>query len=119
MTVAASPLRGQSRPARSFPLDPEPIHVPDEVLADLRRRLRATKWPLDAGNEDGYYGVRRPYLQELVAYWADGFDWRQAERAMNASAVYPSTPDDRRVDRWLTSKTSWASTSATARCRER
>jgi microsomal epoxide hydrolase len=79
MTVASSrPQRmsGQSRPARSFPLDPAPIWVPGEVLDDLRRRLAATKWPLDAGNDDGYYGVRRQYLQELVAYWADGFDWR-------------------------------------------
>jgi hypothetical protein len=35
------------------------------VLDDLRRRLTATKWPLDAGNDDGYYGVRRSYLAEL------------------------------------------------------
>lgn len=71
-----------------FPLEPTQIHVPDEVLADLRRRLLATKWPLDADNQDGYYGVRRSYLQELVAYWADGFDWRAAERAINAYENY-------------------------------
>jgi microsomal epoxide hydrolase len=60
-----------------------PIHVPDEVLDDLRRRLAATKWPRDAGNDDGFYGVRRTVLQPLVEYWADGYDWRAAERAMN------------------------------------
>ena len=43
-------------PNRSFPLTPAPIRVCDEVLDDLRRRLTATKWPLDAGNDDGYYG---------------------------------------------------------------
>ena len=75
-------------PRRSFPLEPTPIRVGDEVLDDLRRRLMATKWPLDAGNDDGYYGVRRPYLAELVAYWADGFDWRAAERAINAYEHY-------------------------------
>ena len=75
-------------PMRSFPLEPTPIHVRDEVLDDLRRRLRATKWPLDVGNDDGYYGVRRSYLAELVAYWADGFDWRAAERAINAYEHY-------------------------------
>ncbi len=73
---------------RAFPLEPTPIHVTDEVLADLRRRLTATKWPLDVGNEDGYYGVRRAYLQELVAYWADGYDWRAAERAINGYQNY-------------------------------
>jgi pimeloyl-ACP methyl ester carboxylesterase len=69
-------------------VEPTPVHVPEEVLADLRRRLLATKWPLDAGNQDGYYGVRRSYLQELVAYWADGFDWRAAERAINVYENY-------------------------------
>jgi pimeloyl-ACP methyl ester carboxylesterase len=75
-------------PNRSFPLTPAPIRVCDEVLDDLRRRLTATKWPLDAGNDDGYYGVRRSYLAELVAYWADGFDWRAAEAAINAYEHY-------------------------------
>ncbi|GAB3932203.1 epoxide hydrolase [Kribbella albertanoniae] len=69
-------------------LEPTPIHVSDEVLDDLRRRLRATKWPLDIGNEDGFYGVRRTDLQELVDYWADGYDWRAAERAINAYDNY-------------------------------
>ncbi|HET6985907.1 MAG TPA: epoxide hydrolase [Kribbella sp.] len=72
----------------AFPLEPTPIHVPDDVLDDLRRRLAATKWPLDAGNEDGFYGVRRTQLQALVEYWADGFDWRTAERAINAYEHY-------------------------------
>jgi pimeloyl-ACP methyl ester carboxylesterase len=40
---------------RSFPLTPTSLHVADEVLDDLRRRLTTTKWPLDAGNDDGYY----------------------------------------------------------------
>jgi microsomal epoxide hydrolase len=71
-----------------FALEPTPVQVPEKVLADLRRRLLATKWPLDAANEDGYYGVRRSYLQGLVEYWADGFDWRAAERAINAYANY-------------------------------
>ncbi|MDX2973305.1 epoxide hydrolase family protein [Kribbella solani] len=67
---------------------PTPIHVPDEVLDDLRRRLRATKWQLDAGNEDGFYGVPRSRLQPLVEYWADGYDWPAAERAMNVYDHY-------------------------------
>lgn len=70
------------------PLEPTPIHVPDRVLDDLRHRLAATKWPLDAGNEDGYYGVRRTYWHELVAYWVEGFDWRSAEQTINSYENY-------------------------------
>ncbi|KAB2378974.1 epoxide hydrolase N-terminal domain-containing protein, partial [Actinomadura montaniterrae] len=61
---------------RGFPLEPVPIRVPDGVLDDLRRRLELTRWPDDAGNDDGYYGVKRTYLQGLVEYWRDGYDWR-------------------------------------------
>ena len=60
------------------------IHVPDAVLADLGERLRQVRWPDDAAGDDGYYGVQRSYLRELVAYWADGYDWRAAEAAINA-----------------------------------
>src|SRR5690349_15330915 len=45
-----------------------------EAIADLRARLRATRWP-DAPADVGWeYGTDPDYLRELVAYWADGFD---------------------------------------------
>jgi len=69
-------------------LSPAPIAVEEWVLEDLRSRLRATIWPEDAGNEDGRYGVPRALLQELAQYWAEEYDWRAAERAMNAYEHY-------------------------------
>ncbi|AJE85267.1 Epoxide hydrolase domain-containing protein [Streptomyces albus] len=51
------------------------------ALSELRTRLRATRWP-DAPEEAGWsLGTDLDYLRELVAYWADGFDWpaREAE----------------------------------------
>lgn len=79
--------------AARFPLTPEPIHVPDAVLDDLRARLRLTRWPDDAGNDDGYYGVRRGYLQELAEYWLDRYDWRKAEAAINSYEQYRVSVD--------------------------
>nr|WP_198428751.1 epoxide hydrolase [Nocardia bovistercoris] len=61
-----------------------PIHVPDIVLDDLRRRLADTRWPEDAGNRDGHYGVDRVLLHTLADYWRTEFDWRAAESAINA-----------------------------------
>jgi Epoxide hydrolase N terminus len=69
-------------------LEPAPIHVPDDVLADLHRRLELTRWPENAGNQDWYYGVNRAYLQELVDYWRSGYDRRAAEAAINAYGHY-------------------------------
>lgn len=71
-----------------FPLEPRPIFVPDEVLADLQHRLQSTRWPLDAGNEDWYYGVNRNYLEGLVDEWIHRFDWRKAEKEINAYEHY-------------------------------
>jgi hypothetical protein len=51
-TLPPAPAPSQAAGSRPFPLEPAPIHLPDEVLADLRRRLELTRWPEDAGNQD-------------------------------------------------------------------
>ncbi|MEU1730732.1 alpha/beta fold hydrolase [Streptosporangium sp. NPDC020145] len=75
-----------------IPLEPTPIHVPDQVLDDLRVRLSLTRPPLE---EDGdwSYGVPRGYLNELVTYWREEYDWREAEAAINAYEHYRVTVD--------------------------
>jgi pimeloyl-ACP methyl ester carboxylesterase len=78
------PAPWQDAEAQPFPLEPAPIHVPD----DLRRRLELTRWPEDAGNRDWYYGVRRAYLEEHVDYWRTAYDWRKAEATINAYEHY-------------------------------
>ncbi|XVU29432.1 epoxide hydrolase family protein [Actinoplanes sp. CA-054009] len=73
---------------KPFPLTPTPIHVPEEVLDDLKRRLAATRFAEDLGNEDWHYGVPRAYLKELVDYWLHEFDWRRAEKKLNEYENY-------------------------------
>jgi pimeloyl-ACP methyl ester carboxylesterase len=52
------------------------------AIEDLRARLRATRWP-DAPEDAGWsLGTDVAYLRELVAYWADGFDWPAQEAAL-------------------------------------
>ncbi|MGW2485539.1 epoxide hydrolase family protein [Streptomyces sp. NPDC001571] len=63
---------------------PEPFipHTAPAALDDLRTRLRATRWP-DAPEDAGWaLGTDLTYLRELVAYWADEFDWSQQEAAL-------------------------------------
>lgn len=65
-------------PPRSFQ-----IAVPDAVLDDLRDRLVRTRWP-DALPDTGWeYGADLAYVQELCAYWRDGYDWRRHEADLN------------------------------------
>jgi pimeloyl-ACP methyl ester carboxylesterase len=63
---------------------PEPFipRAAPAALVDLRARLHATRWP-DAPQDAGWsLGTDLAYLRELVAYWADGFDWAAQEAAL-------------------------------------
>lgn len=75
---------------------PEPftVAVPDRVIEDLQRRLAHVRWPDDVGNDDWRYGANRAYLEELVAYWRDGYDWRVHEARMNTYAHFRTVLDD-------------------------
>jgi pimeloyl-ACP methyl ester carboxylesterase len=75
---------------------PEPftIAVPDSVLEDLHQRLDRTRWPLDPGNDDWRYGTNRAWLEDLVAYWRNGYDWRAHEAEMNRFEHFRVVLDD-------------------------
>jgi len=75
-------------------IEPYRVAVSDEALADLRRRLDQTIWPDDPGNEDWSYGVNAAYLRDLVEYWRNEYDWRQAEARINAYDNFRTVIDD-------------------------
>ena len=64
-------------------LKPFRIDVPSEVLDDLQARLAHTRWPEAECVDDWSQGIPLAYTRELAAYWADGYDWRSREAALN------------------------------------
>jgi pimeloyl-ACP methyl ester carboxylesterase len=56
----------------------------DEALADLRRRIAATKWPSREVPSDASQGVQLATMRELARYWASEFDWRKVEARLDA-----------------------------------
>src|SRR3954451_9329320 len=64
------------------------IAVPDADLDDLHDAIARTRWPDQVEGAGWDYGTELRYLQDLVAYWADQFDWRAQEAALNASPQY-------------------------------
>jgi len=65
-------------------VDPFRIHVADELLDDLRARLRHTRWPDQVPGIGWGQGTELDWLRRLVYYWAREFDWRAWERKLNA-----------------------------------
>ena len=69
------------------------VHVPDADLADLRRRIAATRWPDKETVADASQGAQLAKLQELVRYWGTGYDWRKTEARLNAIPQFTTNID--------------------------
>jgi microsomal epoxide hydrolase len=64
------------------------VHVDDEILGDLHRRIAQTRYPPPSPVESWRDGTSEAYLRDLLEYWRDGFDWRQQEERVNAFPQY-------------------------------
>src|SRR5499426_2651159 len=60
------------------------VEVPEEALADLRRRIAATQWPEKETVGDSAQGVPLALMQELARDWATDYDWRRVEAQLQA-----------------------------------
>jgi pimeloyl-ACP methyl ester carboxylesterase len=72
-----------------------PFHVemPEEELAELRRRIAETRWPGKELVTDPSQGVQLAMLQELARYWATDYDWRKTEAKLNALPQFKTEID--------------------------
>lgn len=75
-------------------IEPFLAEVPDQVLADLRDRLRRTRWPDQIPGSGWDYGTDLEYLRNLCTYWSESFDWRRAEAELNSWPQYTTVIDD-------------------------
>jgi pimeloyl-ACP methyl ester carboxylesterase len=77
-TLLDAPTEGEVDSIRPFR-----AHVPDAEIAELRRRLAATRWPDKETVTDPSQGAQLADLQDLVRYWATDYDWRKGEARLN------------------------------------
>ena len=66
------------------PIRPFQFHAAEEDLADLKRRILATRWPDRETVADDTQGVQLATMEKLAAYWANDYDWRKCEARLNA-----------------------------------
>jgi len=78
MTEPTQPTRGQEGAIRPFR-----VNVPEAEVADLRRRITATRWTERETVMDTSQGVQLGTMQKLATYWATEHDWRKCEARLN------------------------------------
>ncbi len=97
-TAAAAGAVGLAPPTRRAAsgddtIRPFRIDVAEADLVDLRRRVRATRWPDRETVADQSQGVQLEKLRALVAYWGTDYDWRKVEARLNALPQFVTTID--------------------------
>ena len=73
-----------STAGRPDAIRPFHINFPDADLADLRRRVLATRWPEREQVADASQGVQLATMQKLARYWGTEYDWRKGEAKLKA-----------------------------------
>jgi pimeloyl-ACP methyl ester carboxylesterase len=58
--------------------------IREDAIADLRTRIRATRWPERETVGDATQGVQLDTMERLVAYWAKEYDFDRVARRLNA-----------------------------------
>lgn len=80
----AAPGNAQTAPARNAAIRPYQVHIPDAQLADLKHRIKETRWPDKELVKDDTQGVQLATMHALAGYWATQYDWRSIETRLNA-----------------------------------
>lgn len=91
--ASTAEVPGDARRTGDASIRPFEFHASDEELADLRRRIVATKWPSRELVNDPTQGVQLETMKKLAQYWATGYDWRKTEARLNALPQFVTNID--------------------------
>jgi pimeloyl-ACP methyl ester carboxylesterase len=72
---------------------PFQLEIPEEELAELRRRIEGTRWPTKELVADRSQGVQLETMQALARYWTTEYDWRACEARLNALPQFTTQID--------------------------
>jgi pimeloyl-ACP methyl ester carboxylesterase len=86
-------MENQSHQTTATVVRPFRVDMPEEAVADLRRRIAATRWPSRELVTDRSQGVQLATLQALARYWATDHDWRKTEAKLNALPQFKTEID--------------------------
>src|ERR1700730_12469362 len=81
MTQTSATQRGSEQ---ADAIRPFHVNIPEAELTELRRRIKATRWPERETVADATQGVQLATIQALAQYWETDYDWRKIEASLNA-----------------------------------
>lgn len=84
MTQTTATQLGSEKTSDKIAIRPFHVKVPEAELDELRRRIKATKWPERELVTDASQGVQLATMQKLAHYWANDYDWRRIEAKLSA-----------------------------------
>jgi pimeloyl-ACP methyl ester carboxylesterase len=89
--ATTSPTTTATNPTTA--IRPFRVTIPEQQLAELRRRVAATRWPTKELVGDRSQGVQLATLQALARYWSTEYDWSKVEARLNALPQFTTTID--------------------------
>jgi pimeloyl-ACP methyl ester carboxylesterase len=99
LTVAATAALG-GRPAGAAPaagassvIRPFRVSIGGRQIAEMRRRVAATRWPTRELVRDRSQGVQLAAAQALARFWATSYDWHRFEAKINAFPQFKTEID--------------------------
>jgi pimeloyl-ACP methyl ester carboxylesterase len=94
IAMSQAPVQAQAKTeGGADAIRPFKVHYSDEQVADLKRRIAATRWPDKEIVSDQSQGVQLATVQKLASYWAKDYDWRKCEAKLNALPNFVTTID--------------------------
>ncbi len=80
-------------PTHDRSIRPFRFEASEAALAELKRRIAATRWPEKETVGDSSQGVPLATMRELARYWASGYDWRKAQAKLNRYPQFVTSID--------------------------
>ena len=93
MTTIDTAPRDRAQDTAADAIRPFQIHIPQEALTDMKRRIAETRWPEQETVIDQSQGVQLRTMKELANYWATDYDWRKVEAKLNALPQFMTNID--------------------------
>ena len=72
-------------------------NISEEILDDLKARIKNTRWPDEITNSNWNYGSGLSFMKELSNYWLNNFDWRKIEAEINSFPNFIATIDNHEI----------------------